>query len=238
MNILGIIPARGGSKGIPKKNLRKLCGIPLIEHTIKTAKKSKKINRLIVSTDSQEIIKFAKKLYVEVPFRRPRKYARDNSSSFDVINHALEFLKKTENYSPDIVIILQPTSPLRNALTIDKSVELLLNSKSSSVLGVFPIKQNPFMAFMINKNKFLTPYKKDFKKYFQHQKFPEFYYPTGSLYTFWTKTFSKYGNIYGNKIKPLVVSKEESIDVDEPIDLFFVEMILDYWNSYKKRFSK
>ena len=122
MNILGIIPARGGSKGIPKKNLRKVCGIPLIEHTIKTAKKSKKINRLIVSTDSQEIIRFVKKLDVEVPFRRPTKYASDNSSTFDVINHALEFLKKTENYSPDIVIILQPTSPLRNALTIDKSV--------------------------------------------------------------------------------------------------------------------
>ena len=238
MEILGIITARGGSKGIPKKNLRKVSGIPLIEYTIKAAKKSKKITRLIASTDSQKIIKLAKKLKVEVPFRRPAKYSRDNSSSFDVINHALQFLKNTENYSPDIVIILQPTSPLRDPSNIDKSVELLINSKSSSILGVFPMKQNPFMAFLLDKNKFLIPYKKEFNKYSQRQKLPSFFYPTGSLYTFWTKTFLNHRNIYGNKIKPLVVSKEESIDVDDPFDLFLVEMMLSYWNSYKKRFSK
>ncbi len=238
MNILGIIPARGGSKGIPKKNLRKVSGIPLIEYTIKGAKKSKKINKLIVSTDSPEIIKLAKKLHVEPPFRRPAKYATDSSSPFEVINHTLGFLEKNEHYSPDIVIILQPTSPLRNYLNIDKSIELLINSKSSSVIGVFPMKQNPFMALILNKNKFLTPYKKEFKKFSQRQKLTSFFYPTGSLYTFWTKTFLNYGNIYGNKIKSLEVSKEESIDVDEPFDLFLIQMILDNWNSYKKRFSK
>jgi len=238
MDILGIIPARRGSKGISKKNLRKVSGIPLIEYTIKATKKSKKITRLIVSTNSHEIIELAKKLEVEVPFRRPTKYSRDNSPSSDFINHALQFLKKTENYSPDIVIILQPTSPLRDPLNIDKSVELLIHSKSSSVLGVFPMKQNPFMAFILNKNKFLIPYKKEFTKYFQRQKLPSFFYPTGSLYTFWTKTFLNHGNIYGNKIIPLIVSKEESIDVDEPFDLFMVEMMLNYWNGYKKRISK
>ena len=196
MEILGIITARGGSKGIRKKNLRKVSGIPLIEYTIKAAKKSKKITRLIESTDSQKIIKLAKKLKVEVPFRRPAKYSRDNSLSSDVINHALQFLKKDENYSPDIVIILQPTSPLRDPSNIDKSTELLINSKSSSVLGVFPMKQYPFKAFMLNKNKFLTPFKKQLNKYSQRQNIPLFYYPTGSLYTFWTKTFLNHGNIY------------------------------------------
>ena len=236
MEVLGIITARGGSKGIPKKNLRKISGIPLIEYTIRTAQKSQKITRLVVSSDSQEIINLAKKLKVEVPFKRPVKYSRDSTPSFDVINHALQFFKKTENYSPDIIIILQPTSPLRDPLNIDKSIDLLIKTKSSSVLGVFPMKQNPFLSFLIDNNNFLVPYKKDFKKYFQRQKFPSFYYPTGSLYTFWRKTFLKYGNFYGNKIKPLVVSKEESIDVDDPFDLFLVNMVLTHWNSYKKRF--
>ena len=238
MDVLGIIPARGDSKGIPKKNLRKISGIPLIEYTIKTAKKSKKINRLIVSTDNEEIIKLAKKLNVEIPFRRPAKFSNDKASGSDVINHALQFLKKNENYSPDIIIILQPTSPLRDPLNIDKSVELLINSNSSSVLGVFAMKQHPDIAFTQNKDKFLTPYKKDTKKYSRRQEMTSLYYPTGSLYTFWTKTFLKYGNCYGNKIKPLLVSKEESIDVDDPFDLFLIQMILDHWNSYKKRFSK
>jgi CMP-N-acetylneuraminic acid synthetase len=238
LDILGIITARGGSKGIPKKNLRKVSGVPLIEYTINTAKKSKKITRLIVSTDNPEIIKLTKKLGVEVPFRRPAKYARDNSLSVDVINHALQFLKNNEGYSPDIVIILQPTSPLRNSSNIDKSVNLLIKSQASSVVGVFPMKQYPFKAFLVDKKNCLIPFTKNLNKYSQRQNIPSFFYPTGSLYTFWTKTLLTHKNIYGKKIKPIVVSKEESIDVDEPFDLFLVEMLLKHWNSYKKRFSK
>lgn len=237
MEILAIIPARKNSKGIPKKNLKKVSGIPLIEYTIKEAKKSKKISRLIVSTDSSEILKLAKKLNVETPFLRPRKYALSNSPTSYVIKHALDFLKEKENYVPEIVVILQPTSPLRNFSNIDKSIDLLKRSKSTSVLGVYPMKQNPFIAFTMNKNKHLKPYKNNFTKYFQRQKLPVFYYPTGSLYTFWTKTFLKHGNYYGNKIMPLIVSKEESIDVDDNFDLFLVESILNNWNSYKKKIS-
>jgi CMP-N-acetylneuraminic acid synthetase len=238
MEILGIITARGGSKGIPKKNLRKISGVPLIEYTIKAARKSTKIKKLIVSTDNQEIIKHSQKLGVEVPFKRPAKYSKDNSLSIDVISHALQFLKKRENYQPDIVVLLQPTSPLRDPLNIDKSVNLLKKSKSSSVVGVFPMKQYPQKAFLLDKNNFLIPYAKNQNKYSQRQNIPSFFYPSGSLYTFWTKTLLTSGNIYGKKIKPLMVSKEESIDVDEPFDLFLVEMILKHWNSYKKRFSK
>ena len=100
------------------------------------------------------------------------------------------------------------------------------------------MKQNPFIAFTLNKNNHLIPYKKDFTNYFQRQKLPTFYYPSGSLYTFWTKTFLKYGNYYGKKIKPLLVSKEESIDVDDSFDLFLVQLILKNWNSYKKKISR
>ena len=238
MEILAIIPARKNSKGIKNKNITKISEIPLIEYTMNAAKKSKKITRLIVSTDSQEIIKIAKKSKIEVPFLRPKKFSLSNSPTSDVITHTLDFFKKNENYSPDIVIILQPTSPLRDPSNIDKSIDVLIKSKSSSVLGVFPMKQNPFIAFTLNKNNHLIPYEKDFTNYFQRQKLPTFYYPSGSLYTFWTKTFLKYGNYYGKKIKPLLVSKEESIDVDDSFDLFLVQLILKNWNSYKKKISR
>jgi CMP-N-acetylneuraminic acid synthetase len=238
MEILGIIPVRKNSKGIPQKNIQKINGISLVEHTIRTAKKSKKISRLILSTDSSEIAKMGRKLGVEVPFIRPKKFAKSNSSSLDVITHALKFLKINENYEPDIILILQVTSPLRQLSSIDKSVSLLQNSNATSVLGVSTMKQNPFIAFTISSNNFLKPYQKNFQKFFQRQQFPKFYYPSGSIYIFWKKTLKKYGNFYGPRIKPLIVSKEESIDIDDIFDLFVCENIMKNWNNYKKKFLK
>ena len=238
MEILGIIPVRKNSRGIPLKNIQKINGIPLVEQTIRTAKKTTKNSRLILSTDSEEIAKIAQKLGIEVPFLRPKKYSKNNSPTSDVIFHALDYLKKTENYEPDIITILQATSPLRQPSTIDKSVRLLVNSNATSILGVSQMKQNPFLAFTLGSNKFLKPHMKNFQKFFQRQKFPKFYYPSGSIYTFWKKTLEEYGNIYGPKIKPLVVSKEESIDIDDILDLFISENILKNWKSYKKNFLK
>ena len=116
MEILGIIPVRKNSRGIPLKNMQKINGVPLVEYTIKTAKKSQKISRLILSTDSNKIAKFAKKLDIEVPFLRPKKYSKNNSPTSDVILHTLDHLKKKDNYEPDIITILQATSPLRISL--------------------------------------------------------------------------------------------------------------------------
>ena len=238
MEILGIIPVRKNSRGIPLKNIQKINGIPLVEHTIRTAKKTTKISRLILSTDSEEIAKIAQKLGIEVPFLRPKKYSKNNSPTSDVIFHALDYLKKTENYEPDIITILQATSPLRQPSTIDKSVRLLVNSNATSILGVSQMKQNPFLAFTLGSNKFLKPHMKNFQKFFQRQKFPKFYYPSGSIYTFWKKTLEDYGDIYGPRIKSLVVSRDESIDIDDILDLFIAENVVKNWNSYKKKFLK
>ena len=101
MEILGIIPVRKNSRGIPLKNIQKINGIPLVEHTIRTAKKTTKISRLILSTDSEEIAKIAQKLGIEVPFLRPKKYSKNNSPTSDVIFHALDYLKKKENYAEE-----------------------------------------------------------------------------------------------------------------------------------------
>ena len=238
MEVLGIIPARMNSKGIREKNLQKLDGISLIEHTIKTAKKSKNISRLILSTDSPKMAKIGKQSGIEVPFLRPKKLSKSTSSTLDVIIHTLNFLKKTEGYEPDIILILQVTSPLRQLKSIDNSIIQLKKSNATSVLGVSKMKQNPFIAFTINKNNYLKPYQKSFKNFFQRQSFPYFYYPSGSIYTFWKKTLDKYGNYYGPRIKPLIVSKEESIDIDDIFDLFISENVIKNWNNYKTNFLK
>jgi len=237
MKTLAIITARGGSRGIPQKNLRKIAGKHLIEYTINNAKSSKLIDKIIVSTDSEKIASFSKSKHVEVPFLRPKNLSKSNSNTIDTINHTINFLKTQENYIPDIITILQPTSPLRTVEILDKSIRLLKNSRvSSSILGVVKVKNHPFLCFEM-KNSFLKPFKSDFQKYYQRQQFPDFFYPTGSIYTFWYKTLKKYGNIYGPKIKPLLINKEDSVDIDTPYDLFEAEMKIKNWKKFMTRYN-
>jgi len=236
MEILAIIPARGNSKGIPMKNISMLNGKPLIYYTIEAAKKSKQINRIIVSTDNLKIANISKKFGADVPFIRPKSISRDNSNTLDVIKHSLDYLEKNENYVPDIVILLQPTSPLRIYKKIDKSIQLLKQSHSDSVLSVYKPKSHPYRAFW-HVDGFLKPFKNNFQKYSRRQLHPNLYSPTGEIYAFWLKTLKKYNSIYGKKIKPILSENDEIIiDIDKPIDLFFAEMILKSWSSYKKRF--
>lgn len=136
MEILAIIPARGGSKGISGKNIRLFAGKPLLAHTIGHAKKSKYISRIIVSTESGKIADVARKYKAEVPFLRPKKLASDRSLVVDVIIHLLKRLEVDEGYKPDMLVLLQPTSPLRNPTDIDASIDLLLKRKSDAVLSI------------------------------------------------------------------------------------------------------
>ncbi len=234
MEILGIIPARGGSKSIPMKNIVSLCGKPLISYTVKAALNSK-INRVIVSTDSKKIAQISKKFGAEVPFYRPQNLASVKSHPNDVIKHALDFLKTTESYEPDIIVLLQPTSPHRTPEIIDKSIRLLKKSKSSSVISVSKPNKHPYQSFVI-KNGFLKPFYPDKeKKYYQRQLLPDFYNATGSIYTFWTKTFMKYGSIYGTKPRPLIINDDSlNVDIDFKFDLFISKMIFEHWSDFKK----
>ena len=161
-----------------------------MEYTISCAKNSK-INRIIVSTDSLKIANLSKKLGVDVPFLRPKKYALDGSTTLSVVKHALDYLSSKEQYIPDIIVILQPTSPLRKSSSINQSIKILQKSKATSVLGIRPINDHhPYASFYL-RNKFLVPHKKDFMKYYQRQKVPDYYFPTGSIYTFLEYNFIK-----------------------------------------------
>ena len=237
MNILGIIPARSSSKEILCKNIQKLNNKPLLAYSIVAAKKSKLVNRVIVSTDDQKIASIAKNFGAEVPFLRPKKLSQDTTPTLDVIIHSLNYLSKYESYKPNIVTLLQPTTPLRTENEIDSSIKLLKKTKSDIVLGVQKIKTHPFRAFWL-KRKYLKPFKTNFLKYHQRQKFPIYYYPTGSIYTFWYKNLKKYDHIYGPKIYPLILDNEINIDIDKLFDLFIAEMKIKNWNSYKNKFRK
>ncbi|KFM20114.1 Post-translational flagellin modification protein B [Marine Group I thaumarchaeote SCGC AAA799-P11] len=236
-NHLCVIPARSGSKGIPFKNIQKICGKPLIEYSINAAKESKLINRIIVSTDSKQIADIAKKLGAETPFMRPKKISGDFATQYDVAEHAVKFLLDHESYLPDTITILQPTTPIRTSKIIDKSITLLNKTKSTSVLSVSDVKDHPNIIFH-EKNKYLKPFDRNFEKHSTRQSRTQLYAPTGSIYTFGYKTLKKYNSIYGPKIKALKIKEQEfNIDIDTIYDLFISEMTVLHWNKFKEKFN-
>ncbi len=238
MHVLALVIARRCSKKIPMKNLRKLVGKTLVEHSILSAKNSKLINRIIISTDSQEIARIAKHAGAEVPFIRPKKYSRDSSSQLEVIKHALSFLKKNESYIPDIVTILHPTNPLRTPKLLDRSIRVLKKTNADLVLGVHIVSTHPYRSFWYRKG-YLKKFISNFDKYYQRQLFPALYFPTGDIYTFSYESYKNSGKIFGKKIKPLFLKENEvSVNIDKTFDLFIAEMTMKYWNKYKQKFNK
>ena len=233
MNVLALIPARAGSKGIKLKNIQKINGKPLIAYSIEAAKKSKSVNRIIVSTDSSKIAKIAKSFGAEIPFLRPKKLSSDKSSGIETIVHALDFLKNSESYEPDIVVILQPTSPIRSSKIIDKSILMLKPKKITSVITTMKIKTHPYQSFW-KKSGYLKPFIQNNLEYYQRQKLPSLYYPTGSVYSFKISTLKKFGTIYGPNIKPLEIEDDYfNIDIDTPLDFFLAEQILKNQKKFK-----
>ena len=232
MSVLAIIPARSGSRGIPGKNMTKLNGKPLIEYTINFALSSKKIQRIFVSTDSKKIANFAQSMWITTPYLRPKKLSGDSTPMIDVVKHVLASLKKNENYIPKIICILQPTSPFRNKKMIDNAIFQLEHTKATSVVSVVKLKNHPFASFKIKKD-YLIPFISEFQKYYQRQKYPELFYPTGGIYAFRNSTIEKYGNFYGPKIHPLIMEPELSLDIDEKFDLFISEMLLKFGKNKK-----
>ena len=165
---------------------------------------------------------------------RPKKLAKDNSETVDVIKHTIEFLDSSESYKPDIITHLQPTTPFRTTSQLDKSINLLINSRATSILGVQKIKTHPYRAFWPSK-KYLKPFKKNFLDYHQRQSFPDCYYPTGAIYVYWYDTLKKYGTIYGPKILPFIDKNSINVDIDTPFDFFISEMKLRHWKNFEKK---
>lgn len=153
MEVLAIIPARGGSKGLPRKNIRPLNGKPLIAYTIEESKKSEYINRIVVSTEDKEIAEVSNKYGAKI-IKRPLELAKDNTPTIDVVLHTLDDLKNNE---PDIIVLLQPTSPLRTSQDIDNAIKSFIEQDCDSVVSVCEIEHSPYWSFEIENNNYLKP---------------------------------------------------------------------------------
>lgn len=225
MEILGFIPARSGSKGIPKKNIYLLNGKPLIAYTIEEALKSK-VNRLIVSTDSSEIAEVSKRYGAEVPFLRPTGLAQDLSVIEDSMIDAFERLKRSEEYQPDMIVLLHPTTPLRTAKHIDESITLLLEKQADAVVSVSEPMEHPGdMVYWDSQGKMHFLLGTDFGKG-QRQQYPKYFFLNGVVYVFTRENLLQNKSRFGKKTIPYVMRKIDSIDIDSMDDLLIAEAIL------------
>ena len=220
--ILAIIPARGGSKGIPRKNIRVLAGKPLIAYSIEAALKSKYINKVVVSTDDKEIAEVAKKYGAEV-IKRPKELARDESPTIDAIFHVLDSLKD-ENYIPDMIILLQPTSPLRSIDDIDNAIGLFLNNDCEAVVGVRE-DIHLYWSFKIERSYLKPVFDKKYLK-MGRQELPKLYLPNGAIFISTPTILRKYNGFYCNKTLPYIMPVERSIDIDDEKDFIFAEILI------------
>lgn len=229
MEILGIIPARGGSKGIPGKNLHPLAGRPLIAHTIEAALNSRLLTRTILSSDCPEIMAVARGLGLEAPFPRPAALADDDTPMLPVIRHALDTLRESEGYEPEYIVLLQPTSPLRQARHIDEALAKLLASDADSLVSVVkaPHQYAPTSVMVLEEGDRLRPYLPIDEARNLRQWKPTFYARNGAaIYAFTRQCLLERGSIYGETILAYVMNREDSVDVDEMLDLRICEMLL------------
>ncbi len=222
--ILAIIPARGGSKGIPRKNIRNFAGYPLIAWSIAAGKQSKVVMRVVVSTDDEEIASVARECGAEVPFLRPAELAQDNSLDLPVFEHALKWLKENEGYRPDVVVQLRPTSPIRPCDCVDNAISILLeHPRADCVRGVVPAGQNPHKMWRISKtNGSMTPLLEvsgiDEPYNAPRQILPPIYWQTGHIDAIRISTIINKHSLTGNKIYPLVIDPRYTVDIDNLSD--------------------
>jgi len=231
--ILALIPARSGSKRVENKNIRLLGGKPLITYTIEEAKKSSLINRIIVSTDNEEIAKIALKYNAEVPFLRPKEISSSDSTEYEFHIHAVNWLKENENYIPDYIVNLYPTTPFRKSSTIDNAISLILNDENADTLrSLKKVSEHPNKMWKFISDSYVTPYIKSENKNFQtlsYQLFEEVYIQNASIYVIKKSVLDEFKSTIGKKIIGFVMDEFESIDINYEIDFKLAET---YLNNY------
>lgn len=241
MSVLVLIPARGGSKGIPRKNIRPFAGHPLIAYSIAAARAAECVDRVIVSTDDEEIAAVARQYGAETPFLRPAEFAQDDTPDLPVFQHALNWIAANEDEAPEIVIQLRPTSPFRRVRHIEEAVyRLMENPQADSIRAVCAPFQNPFKMWRIAADGFLSPLLTHLDELgiqpvagqalepynMPRQALPEVYWQTGYIDAAWSDTILYKGSMTGERILPLVTDPGEWIDIDSPADWRLAEALL------------
>lgn len=234
MNLLCIIPARGGSKGLPGKNIKIFNGQPLIAHSIIEAKKSKYIDKVVVSTDDYEIAGISRKYGAEIPFMRPSELARDSSRIIDTYCYTINRLKNEFKFSTDILIVLQPTSPLRRVNHIDEAIELFLEKSADSVVSLAEVAHPPYWY----KNMDTTNKVSDFITMNDttalRQELPKVYCPNGAIFIFKADIIVQEKQLYTERSFGYLMSAEESVDIDSLLDFKIAEMVIKDRNKGEK----
>jgi CMP-N,N'-diacetyllegionaminic acid synthase len=225
MNVLGVIPARGGSKGIPVKNLAPLCGRPLLAYTADAVKESKKLTRTIVSTEDERIADCARSLALEVPFIRPSSLAADDAPMLPVLQHAIDAMR-ADGFDADMVVLLQPTSPLRRGEHIDAAVTWLERVRGDSVVSVVavPHQFNPTSVMRVEEG-LLKPFL-DGPSVTRRQDKPQLFARNGPAVLAVHTRVIQGGSLYGDESWPLLMTAEDSLDIDTPWDLRLAESII------------
>ena len=227
-SVIAIIPARGGSKGLPGKNIKSLCGKPLIAWSIEAGLGSQYIDEVMVTTDSDDIANVARQFGASVPFIRPDELANDSASSMDVIRHTLNFYDNKLDKKFDYTVLLEPTSPLRVTDDIDKAiVNLLENSQAKAIVGVCKTEsQNPAFLVKKNVNNFLVGYENSDMKILRRQDINEVFFFEGSVYVSDTATLLKKNTFYHENTLGFEFPKWQSLEIDDLEDFIMVEALM------------
>jgi CMP-N,N'-diacetyllegionaminic acid synthase len=229
--ILCIVTARKNSKGLKNKNIKKLNGKELFLWPLYAAKKSKYIDKIIISTDSDKIIRIAKKNNFQAPFKRPSRLATDKSNSSQVVIHALNFFKN-KNINFDYVIILEPTSPLTTSSDIDKAIKLIDKRKTDSLVSIYKSERyHPYFHYKLSKKLLLKSF---FKKinHARRQDLPPSYFLDGSIYIVRVNYFLKKKKIINNRMTGFVISKIKSFEIDDEIDYEIMKFLKKNENKF------
>jgi CMP-N-acetylneuraminic acid synthetase len=232
--ILGVIPARGASKTIPKKNIKPLIGRPLIAYTISESLKSKLLSKIIVSSDDDEIIEIAKTYGAEVPFKRPKKLATSKTRMLPVIQHAVKFMEKLEGASFDYVVVLQPTVPFRLASDIDKAIKKLIKTGADSVISMCEVgAMHPARMKKIINDRIVDIFKE--VEGTPRQELPPVYIRNGAIYAVRRDTLMKQNTLRGKDSRPYIMPLDRSVNIDDELDFMLAEALMRKKKEFYRR---
>lgn len=227
MSIVAVIPARGGSKGIPRKNLVRIAGRPLIAYTIEAARNAASVDRVLISTDDSQIADVANELGAEVPFLRPQELADDGAPMLGVMTHALAWME-SQGKAVEGLVLLQPTSPLRTVDHIEEAIALFRSAHASSVVSVVevPHQFNPVSVMKLSAQGTLSPFLRDQVIVTRRQDKPMAYARNGPVVLVCQPETIRSGELYGSRCIPYLMSEEDSIDIDTVRDVHLAEQLL------------
>ena len=227
MSVIALISARGGSKGIPRKNVLPVAGKPLIAWTIAAALGSRKLSRLLVTTDDAEIAEVARAQGAEVPFLRPAELARDESPVIEAVEHALRWVETSDGALPEYVLLLQPTSPLRTTADIDGAIDLAYLRNADAVLSVCEASPHPYLARKIDRDGALGDFIDLPTKPVRRQEYPPAYVLNGAIYVNRVQSLLTSRNFQPPGALAYVMPVERSCDIDTPVDMQIAELLLN-----------